>query len=79
MCPPGCKQPEQYRIRIQGHLAPHWAGWFEGLAVLPQGDDETLLVGPVADQSALHGLLAKIRDLNLPLLGVERVLPNEDT
>jgi hypothetical protein len=38
-----------------------------------QGDDETLLTGPVPDQAALHGLLAWIRDLGLPLLSVERV------
>jgi len=36
-------------------------------------DGETILVGPVIDQTALHGLLAKVRDLNLPLLSVQRV------
>jgi len=52
---------------------------FDGFTITPQAadkrhpDDETLLVGPVPDQAALHGLLAKIRDLGLPLLSVKRV------
>jgi hypothetical protein len=61
-----------YRIRVKGHLERKWSDWFDGLTITPQADDETLLVGPVADQAALHGLLAKIRDLGLPLLSVER-------
>lgn len=62
-----------YEIRVKGLLDEKWSDWFDGFTITPQADDETLLVGPVSDQSALHGLLAKIRDLGLPLLSVQRV------
>jgi anti-sigma factor RsiW len=57
-------------IRVQGELAPMWTEWFDGLTMSVDAD-ETRLTGFVADQAALHGLLAKIRDLGLPLRGVE--------
>ncbi len=62
-----------YQIKVKANLDRKWSDWFDGLSIMPQLDDETLLTGPVADQSALHGLLAKIRDLGLPLLSVKRV------
>ena len=62
-----------YEIRVKGGLAMKWSDWFDGFTITPQANGETLLTGPVADQSALHGLLAKIRDLGLPLLSVRRV------
>ena len=62
-----------YRIRVKGNLDQGWSEWFEGFSVVPEGDDETLLVGNVMDQAALHSLLARIRDLGLPLLSVQRV------
>ncbi|UCC88449.1 MAG: hypothetical protein JSV81_03830 [Anaerolineales bacterium] len=62
-----------YEIRIKGTLDRAWSDWFGGFNITPQGDSETLLIGPVADQSALHGLLSKIRDLGLPLLLVKRI------
>ena len=65
-------KPGIYRIRVKGVLDEEWSDWFEGLTIVPQ-DDETLLTGPVRDQAALHGLLAKVRDLGLPLLSVKRV------
>jgi hypothetical protein len=66
-----------YQIRVRGILDEKWSDWFDGFTIIPQGDDETLLIGPVADQAALHGLLGKIRDLGLPLLSVERVKSEE--
>lgn len=66
-------RPSIYQIRVKGMLDSRWSDYFNGLALIPQGDDETLLSGPVADQAALHGMLAKIRDLGLPLLSVKRV------
>ena len=66
-------QPEVYEIRIKGQIDKRWAAWFDGLAVTNTEDGETVLVGPVIDQTALHGLLAKVRDLNLPLLSVRRI------
>jgi hypothetical protein len=61
-----------YEIRVHGELTPRWSCWFAGLAIAADGGD-TVIVGPVDDQAALHGLLAKIRDLGLPLLGVRVV------
>ena len=63
-----------YRIRLKGCLDDTWSDWFEGMAILSKGA-ETILTGPVADQAALHGLLVRIRDLNLTLLTVERLAP----
>ena len=67
-----------YQIRIEGHVGPHWADWFEGMSVTSELDGSTLLSGPVADQSALHGLLKKVRDLGMPLVSVLRVEPSSD-
>jgi hypothetical protein len=66
-------QPQVYEIRLKGQIDKRWAAWFDGLTVTNTEDDETVLVGPVIDQTALHGLLAKVRDLNLPLLSVRRI------
>jgi hypothetical protein len=60
-----------YEIRVKGNLDLRWSDWFDGFSITPVGDDETLLIGSVADQAALHGLLHKIRDLGLPLLSVQ--------
>jgi hypothetical protein len=65
--------PGGYEIRLQGHLEPRWAAWFEGLRLTRERDGTTLLSGPVVDQAALHGLLRKVRDLGLPLVSVTRV------
>jgi hypothetical protein len=66
-------KPATYEIRVKGYLEQKWSDWFEGLTIVPQDNDETLLTGRVVDQSALHGLLAKISNLGLPLLLVRRV------
>ena len=62
-----------YEIRVKGNLDLRWSDWFDGFSITPVGDDETLLIGSVADQAALHGMLHKIRDLGLPLLSVQRL------
>lgn len=64
-----------YRICVQGQLGPEWSGWFAGLTVSPEPDGTTLLAGRLADQAALHGLLAAIRDLGLSLISVGTVDP----
>jgi hypothetical protein len=68
-------QPMIYRIRLKGHLAAHWAEWFDGMTITRLENGETLIEGPVIDQAALHGMLNHIRDLGLPLLAVDRVEP----
>jgi hypothetical protein len=68
--------PARYRIRIRGHLDPAWWTWFDGLSVTGADDGTTELVGPLADEAALFGLLARVRDLGATLLLVER-LPEE--
>jgi hypothetical protein len=65
--------PTVFQIRIQGHLGQQWADWFDGLTITLEEDGNTLLSGPVIDQSALHGILTKIRDLGMPLLSVNSV------
>jgi hypothetical protein len=61
---------KRYEIRVTGHLAPRWAAWFEGMTLTAEDDGTTVIDGPVADQSALHGLLRKLGDLGLPLISV---------
>ena len=65
--------PARYRIRIRGHLDPSWSTWFDSLIVTPAADGTTELAGPLADQAALFGLLARLRDLGATLLLVERL------
>ena len=66
--------PANYRISLKGCLDDKWSDWFEQMAISTEGD-QTILIGPVADQAALHGVLIRIRDLNLTLLSVECLAP----
>ena len=68
-----------YEIRIQGRLDHRWAAWLDGLDLSQAEDGSTLLRGRVPDQAALHGLLNKLRDINLPLLSVTQVEPDSAT
>ena len=73
-------QPIEYEIEIQGRLEERWSGWFDDMNISVRsetnGPTVTVLSGLVADQSALHGLLIRIRDLSIPLLSVQ--LMNSD-
>lgn len=62
-----------YQIRLRGQLGPLWSDWFEGLAITWDDNGDTLLTGRVADQSALYGLLRKVRDLGVTLVSVNRL------
>lgn len=75
--------PEFYEILVQGELGNHWGQWFEGMTLsnVKNGESDgacTLICGHVADQAELHGLLIKIRDLNLKLISVRRVNPEKN-
>ena len=65
----------QYEIRIGGHLSSRWEAWFDGLTLVREGDGTTVISGPIVDQSALHGVLQKLRDLGVPLISVAQVRP----
>lgn len=62
---------EIYTIHVKGKLDAGWAEWFDDMTISYR-DGDTIISGPVADQAALHGLLAKIRDLGLLLIDVRR-------
>ena len=66
-------QPGRYEIRIKEQIDDRWLSWFDEYIITRTENGETLLTGPIVDQSALHGLLAKIRDLNLTLLTVNLI------
>ncbi len=65
-------QSTAYQIRLKGTLDSSWSEWFDGFTITIQGG-ETILIGVVCDQSALHGILAKINDLGLPIISVEKI------
>ena len=68
--------PHYYEIKIRGHLDQRWSDWLAGLKLTHLEGDETLLSGQLPDQAALHGLLERIRDLNLTLISVSRGDPS---
>lgn len=71
--PPRRHTPSRYQLRVDGHLDSHWAARFDDLTLTRHDDGTTTLTGLVQDQSQLHGLLAKVRDLTLTLISI-RVL-----
>lgn len=66
-------QPEIYEIRIQGHLHHRRAELFEGLTITSEDDGTTTLFGPLPDQTALHSILLRIRNMNLRLISVNEI------
>lgn len=73
---PTSKKPATYEIRIRGRLDEDWVEWFDDMTLAYTSEGHTLLTGPVPDQAALHGLLIKIRNLNLDLISVTQVESN---
>jgi hypothetical protein len=71
--------PGEFVIKVRGHLDEQKSYWFEELAMTTGFDEDgrpiTIFSGPLVDQAALHGVLAKIRDMNLPLISVSQVTP----
>ena len=65
--------PAVYEIRVKGHLDTRWEEWFENLTITHCSDGNTLLSGPIEDQTVLHSVLLKIRNMNLKLISVNQV------
>ena len=63
-----------YEIRVEGILDERWSSWFDGLDVRSAGENETIIVGAVQDQAALHGLLSRVNDLGMVLVSVRRIV-----
>jgi hypothetical protein len=66
----------RYELRVNGVLDSGWSAWFDGLEIRCDQAGQTTIAGPVTDQAALHGLLARIGDLGLELLEVRRIDPD---
>jgi hypothetical protein len=64
---------QQVEVRVKGRIDERWSEWLDGLRIVHTEQDETVLTGTVLDQTALYGLIAKLRDLGLPLLTVNSV------
>ena len=66
-----------YEIRVEGHLDQRWSSWLDGLTLThvvgQDGKPQTRIVGIIADQAALHGVLARVRDIGVPVLSVNRI------
>jgi GNAT superfamily N-acetyltransferase len=75
--PPPGKTGSHYSLKVRGALDDRWSAWFDGLTMKKVGEDQTLFTGLLSDQAALHGVLAKIRDLGLTLLSVQLIEPSE--
>ncbi len=71
-------KPTIYQIRIGSQLNEHWTAWFDQMTLTQEDNGDTLLTGPVVDQSALYGLLRKVRDLGLPLISVIQIQSGQE-
>lgn len=62
-----------YRLVIKGILDQKWSEWFDGFTITYPYKSHTSLIGKIQDQSALHGILANIRDLGLTLVSITEI------
>lgn len=69
--------PTIYHIRVHGHLDQNWLAWFDGFNITNEANGDAVLVGPIVDQAALHGVLMKVRDLGLPLVALHALARDE--
>jgi hypothetical protein len=70
---------EIYEIKIQGHLDTKWSEWFYGMTITHESDSTTTLYGPLPDQTVLHSVLDRIRDMNLQLISVNHIVSDGQT
>ena len=72
----------RYEIRVGSHLDQRWSDWFEGMEVTQafnrSGSPITVLTGTIVDQAALHGILASVRDIGIPIISVNRIESHEE-
>ncbi len=66
----------RYEIRMKGHLDQRWSEWFDGMTITNEENGDAIISGPMVDQAALHSLLVKVFNLNLPLIAVSRLEPD---
>jgi hypothetical protein len=66
-------EAKQYELIIRGHFDPSWSDWFGGADLRVTDDGQTVITPVVCDQAALHGVLGKIRDLGVELVGLRRL------
>ena len=71
-------QPTHYQICVEGELDERWLRWSEGLEVKASLNNQTIISGAF-DQSALHGLFNRIRDLGITLISVQRQLNERES
>lgn len=70
---------EIYRVKIRGELDAKWSEWFYGMTITNESDGTTTLCGPLPDQTVLHSVLDRIRDMNLQLISVNQIAPDGQT
>ena len=64
-----------YKISVKEYLEESWSDWFDSLTITHAQDGTTILAGSVRDQTALYGLISKMRDLGLTLVDVSPYAP----
>ena len=67
------KKPPNFRIRVQGHFATNWEGWFDDMTIKCESDGNTLLVGYLPDQPALYGLITKLQEMGITLISINEI------
>jgi hypothetical protein len=64
---------EKYKIIVIGVIDPKWKQWFDNFTIIPQENNQTMLIGSVPDQAALHGILTKIHNFGLSIFSVNHL------
>ena len=68
-----------YEIKLQGHVDPKWSEWFYEMAITHEKDGTTTMCGPLPDQAVLHSVLDRIRDMNLDLISIKKIVSDGQT